>query len=453
MKPTPIIVTLQSTRLPDGQPEERQGTILIDLLNNQDGEKAGSIKLEGGSTGFESFYVEHDLSNLEAAAANGWMACAGTPGSWPQVFVPASEMQKALELFRSMQVLFRSEPTDTVNIYIAVAEGENKSVICALLNFDNYWRAFTKTTEGELSRNSLYLTALHFAVEQLRIPTRLNIIAPSKEFRSIVLDTDLRVTDDETELKLRRQLDGELHHHAFDEINEAPEHPLVTACQRIADEALPIENSWAQFRTLRRLRTELQETAAALAAGRNTESERRVVTIYASAVADDIQRRTIMIALLNHDSLWKVISYVADDQLDPALAHIHIITYALDHLKEPCYVNICNDEITALDHYEDESARGTSIRAGVFWQALEDGLAQHPLLTWEFSPDNQLVRACRRAARFVAEGRSISLQSATASLEQSAPHISAREKGTPVAIPASITTELAESLRTQGVTA
>lgn len=50
---------------------------------------------EGGVTGGESVYADEYF--LSCSPRNGWCACAGTPGRWDRLFVPAKEMRAALE--------------------------------------------------------------------------------------------------------------------------------------------------------------------------------------------------------------------------------------------------------------------------------------------------------------------------------------------------------------------
>jgi hypothetical protein len=133
VRPTPVQVTVNKRRLPDGQPEQHPATILIDLTDTQDGERAGLVSLEKGSTGFESFRVSLDLSELDAAARDGWTACFGTPGSYPECKVPAAEMSKALAQFRALQETFSAGPGPVIHVYTATADEGDRDVTCALL--------------------------------------------------------------------------------------------------------------------------------------------------------------------------------------------------------------------------------------------------------------------------------------------------------------------------------
>lgn len=246
MKPTPLIVTVQSTLRPNGRTITKEGTILIDLLNNEGGEHAGLIKLEGGSTGFESFYVTKDLSNLEAAAANGWMACSGTPGSWAECFVLVSEMQEVLNLFRSMQVIFSAEPEAVVNIYIGGHTQdygtEGTTVLCVLLNFEDRWKAFTRVIEEPLEHPEAYLIATLHALDQLRWPMRVHLVVASTGFANAVAEPLMRGTNERLE-QLWQKLNAELQRHPLEKATAAPEHLLVRACTRVAQKTLePIED-------------------------------------------------------------------------------------------------------------------------------------------------------------------------------------------------------------------
>ncbi len=59
---------------------ERNGERVFSLLN--------------GVTGWESFYIDHWSTKLEAMKKSGWLACAGTPGKYHRLFIPPEEMQK-----------------------------------------------------------------------------------------------------------------------------------------------------------------------------------------------------------------------------------------------------------------------------------------------------------------------------------------------------------------------
>lgn len=53
------------------------------------------VHLRGGPTGYESLYLDDWLRPKDGR--DGWLACAGTPGSWRRCFVPQEEMDRALE--------------------------------------------------------------------------------------------------------------------------------------------------------------------------------------------------------------------------------------------------------------------------------------------------------------------------------------------------------------------
>ncbi len=63
--------------------EMRDGRRIFSLLN--------------GVTGWESFYIDSEYSDIEGMRKCGWLACAGTPRRWDKLFIPAEEMQKALK--------------------------------------------------------------------------------------------------------------------------------------------------------------------------------------------------------------------------------------------------------------------------------------------------------------------------------------------------------------------
>lgn len=438
MKPTPLKITAQSTRLPNGKAEPREAVLMLDLLHNQDGAKAGAVRLEGGSTGYESFYVSHDLSELEEAARVGWLACAGTPGSWPSCFVPAAEMRRALALFRAMQSLFAAEPSDTADVYVASDEStaHGRTVVCALLHFDGYWRAFT-TTEENLSGAALHLKVARFAVEHMRTRLRLRVVTHSEELRAAFAG-ELPV--DEESRPERSLLEAELGHHRLDSVTAQPAHPLVDACARVAAEAQVFGNDFERACALRLRRSKLERTAVILLAGHEASTARPVVTVYVSSADDEAGRRTAMMALLNCGERWKAVGWLSDERIDPALAHAHVLAYALDHLTEPCYVRVVGDEARAALEYEDDGARARTIRSRAIWEALDDGLATHPLLAWDVSPENTLVRACLQGARMVAAARTVKVAAAEAQVASSAPRLAHAAAAAPVTL--SLVTEI-----------
>ncbi len=63
--------------------EMRDGRRIFSLLN--------------GVTGWESFYIDSEYSDIEGMRKCGWLACAGTPRRWDKLFIPAEEMQKSLK--------------------------------------------------------------------------------------------------------------------------------------------------------------------------------------------------------------------------------------------------------------------------------------------------------------------------------------------------------------------
>jgi len=55
------------------------------------------FSLLNGVTGWESFFIDSEYTNLDEMKESGWLACAGTPRRYDNLFVPAEEMQKALK--------------------------------------------------------------------------------------------------------------------------------------------------------------------------------------------------------------------------------------------------------------------------------------------------------------------------------------------------------------------
>ena len=86
-----IYVMLEAGRSPaeEGVPREyTDGTEYKDIL---------SI-LQGGVTGYESFYVNG--SDFEKQKGNiGWTACVGTPNRWDRLEIPAESMQQVYDKF------------------------------------------------------------------------------------------------------------------------------------------------------------------------------------------------------------------------------------------------------------------------------------------------------------------------------------------------------------------
>lgn len=52
------------------------------------------FQLINGVTGYESFYIDTDFSNVKRMCKNGWHANVGTKGSWNDLFIPPEEMSK-----------------------------------------------------------------------------------------------------------------------------------------------------------------------------------------------------------------------------------------------------------------------------------------------------------------------------------------------------------------------
>ena len=71
--------------------------LTYEIKQNDNGEH--SFQLIGGSTGYESFYIEKKDGTwtLEKMAEKGWLACLGTDGSYHRLEIPAGEMAKVWE--------------------------------------------------------------------------------------------------------------------------------------------------------------------------------------------------------------------------------------------------------------------------------------------------------------------------------------------------------------------
>lgn len=269
MKPTPVPVQVTKRRLPAGQAERQQATILIDLTDTRDGECAGVVSLEKGSTGCESFRVSNDLSELERAARGGWTACAGTPGSYPEAIVPAAEMGKVLAQFRALQRTFAAGPGPVIRVYVATAEEDDVAVTCALLYAEasKFWKAFTSTApdRGDASEARTDLEAVLFAVGQLRTPARLHVVGLS-EYVAAGLDevTDRPRLGDDKLPGLWDRLDAEWKWHALESAERAPENLLVRSCRQAARVAVGERQPFRRAQLLVRLRAILEEKAQAL---------------------------------------------------------------------------------------------------------------------------------------------------------------------------------------------
>lgn len=81
--------------------------ILTNCVTNEEKEVEldYEIKLQDGRrifsllndvTGWESFCIDDEYSDIEGMKESGWLACAGTPRKYDKLFIPAEEMKKAL---------------------------------------------------------------------------------------------------------------------------------------------------------------------------------------------------------------------------------------------------------------------------------------------------------------------------------------------------------------------
>lgn len=61
----------------------------------RDGHKI--FQLIDAVTGYESFYLDSKYTQWAKLLINGWCACAGTKNKYNKLFIPAEEMQNALE--------------------------------------------------------------------------------------------------------------------------------------------------------------------------------------------------------------------------------------------------------------------------------------------------------------------------------------------------------------------
>ncbi len=65
------------------------------VISLRNGERIFSLL--NGVTGWESFHIDNQYTNLNDMKESGWLACIGTPRKYDKLFVPAEEMQKALK--------------------------------------------------------------------------------------------------------------------------------------------------------------------------------------------------------------------------------------------------------------------------------------------------------------------------------------------------------------------
>lgn len=63
------------------------------LIELRDGKRIFSLL--NGVTGWESFCIDSEYSNIEEMKECGWLACAGTPRRYDKLFISAEEMKKA----------------------------------------------------------------------------------------------------------------------------------------------------------------------------------------------------------------------------------------------------------------------------------------------------------------------------------------------------------------------
>ena len=79
---------------------EEKEVELVYEISIRNGERVFSIL--NGVTGWESFHIDSQYTNLNGMKESGWLACAGTPRRYDKLFVPAEEMQKVLEKIEQM---------------------------------------------------------------------------------------------------------------------------------------------------------------------------------------------------------------------------------------------------------------------------------------------------------------------------------------------------------------
>lgn len=76
--------------------------------------KSWWIKLEPGVTGYESASVEDLLRPCQRA--DGWSACAGTPGAWDSLRVPESEFVRLADSLRLLAPVLALLPASAASV-------------------------------------------------------------------------------------------------------------------------------------------------------------------------------------------------------------------------------------------------------------------------------------------------------------------------------------------------
>lgn len=84
-----------------GHVKDVQLTYVIELSQSKHIKEDFALRLMGGPTGYESFTIDDDMSNLKRMAEKGWTACMGTKGKWDKLEIEAKEMKGVLEAFSS----------------------------------------------------------------------------------------------------------------------------------------------------------------------------------------------------------------------------------------------------------------------------------------------------------------------------------------------------------------
>lgn len=74
---------------------EEKGVELEYEIELRDGKRV--FALLNSVTGWESFHIDSEYSDIEGMKESGWLVCAGTPRRYDKLFIHAGEMKKALD--------------------------------------------------------------------------------------------------------------------------------------------------------------------------------------------------------------------------------------------------------------------------------------------------------------------------------------------------------------------
>ena len=91
--PACSVATVRAVRT--HQTTEQQSIVVLTVECRYRNNEPTVAITDGGVTGYESVYFDDYF--LDQTRAKGWWACAGTPGRYDSLFIPAKEMRAAFE--------------------------------------------------------------------------------------------------------------------------------------------------------------------------------------------------------------------------------------------------------------------------------------------------------------------------------------------------------------------